>query len=247
VNMRSFIRSVAQRYGYDIVKYTLQSAESTRTTKLFHDHGISLVFDIGANAGQYAHELRTMGYRGRIVSCEPLTSAFAVIQEASKHDPLWTCVQTAVGNAPGAAMINVAGNSQSSSLLPMRSEHTEASPGSAYRATEQVKVTTVDHLFDQFVKSSDVVFVKIDTQGYERFVLEGARRSIGSIEGLELEMSFVPLYEGGWLFTDLLHFAENEGFVLTSLRPMFYHPVSGRVLQADGTFFRPPSTGTATS
>ncbi len=245
--MRAFIRSIAQRYGYDIVKYTLQSAESTRMAKLFHDHGISLVLDIGANAGQYAHELRTMGYRGRIVSCEPLTSAFTVIREASKHDPLWTCVQTAVGNAAGSAMINIAGNSQSSSLLPMRPEHVEASPNSAYRATEQVNVTTVDLLFDQFVKPSDVVFVKIDTQGYERFVLEGARRSIGSIEGLELEMSFVPLYEGGWLFTDLLRFAESEGYVLTSLRPMFYHPVSGRVLQADGTFFRSPSTGTVTS
>jgi hypothetical protein len=100
----------------------------------------------------------------------------------------------------------------------------------------------VDHLFDQFAKPSDVVFVKIDTQGYERFVLEGARKSIGSIEGIELEMSFVPLYEGGWLLSELLDYAENEGFVLTCLQPMFYHPVSGRVLQADGTFFRPPST-----
>jgi FkbM family methyltransferase len=215
--------------------------------KLFHDHRISLVFDIGANAGQYVHELRTMGYRGRIVSCEPLSSPYAVIREASRHDPLWTCVQTAVGSVSGTATINIAGNSQSSSLLPMRSEHTEASPDSSYRGTEQVRVTTLDHLFAEFTKKSDTVFVKIDTQGYERFVLEGARQSIGAIAGIDLEMSFVPLYEGGWLFWDLLRYAENEGFVLTGLQPMFYHPVTGRVLQANGTFFRPPLPAAATS
>ena len=69
------IRSILNPIGYDIVKY-----RTTNPAHIVLDHlninNINTVLDVGANAGQYSHELRKAGYKGRIISFEPLSEAF---------------------------------------------------------------------------------------------------------------------------------------------------------------------------
>ncbi|MFZ0497148.1 MAG: hypothetical protein WBE80_05265 [Methylocella sp.] len=60
-----------------------------RQSALMRDRKITLVLDIGANKGQYGKSLRdTIGYKGRIVSFEPLREAFAILQQTAASDPL---------------------------------------------------------------------------------------------------------------------------------------------------------------
>ncbi|MDJ0524424.1 MAG: FkbM family methyltransferase [Microcystis sp. M53600_WE12] len=85
---------------------------------------VDLVFDVGANIGQYAKLLRELGYSGRLVSLEPLSSAYSRLKAISKKDQLWEIApQTAIGNQEGEIIINIAGNSYSSSALPMLDAH----------------------------------------------------------------------------------------------------------------------------
>ena len=83
-------------------------------------HEVNLVFDIGANAGQFAQSLRELGYRGRIVSFEPQSEAREQLERAASVDPLWEVApKAAIGPEDGEIELNLAANSISSSLLPM--------------------------------------------------------------------------------------------------------------------------------
>ncbi len=204
-------------------------------------HGVDTVIDIGANAGQFAGELRRGGFTGRIVSVEPLGEAFARLQAAAAADPGWDVRRAAVGAEPGTLTMNVAGNSTSSSVLPMLSRHTDAAPQTAYVATEDVEAVTVDGLVAEYGLAPATTLLKIDVQGYEGAVLDGAPATLAEVAAVRTEMSLAALYEGQALFGDLLARLEALDFELWSIEPGFVEPGTGRLLQADGIFYRAPS------
>ena len=79
----------------------------------------------------------------------------------------------------------------------------------------------------------------IDTQGFEKNVLESAGCSLNHITGIQLELSFVEHYEGELLFMDMLNFLDDKGFTLVHLQPLVHQLQAGNSLkQADGMFFR---------
>jgi len=238
MTIRQWIIRQARRRGYDIVRYSLQSEASTRFIKLLTDHSVDVVLDIGANIGQYGDSLRSIGYAGTIISFEPASAAFMELKKKTERDRQWRCERLGVGATAGKSVLHVSANSQSSSFLDMLPLHSEAAPTSGYLAAEEIEVTTVDAIIENSCGANDRVFLKVDTQGFERLVLEGARRSLPRIEGIELEMSIVPLYRGETLFHEMVAEVCRHGFVLTSLEPMFFHPRTGQLLQVNGTFFR---------
>jgi FkbM family methyltransferase len=228
------LRNVLHRSHLDLVSdpYPARIAATLRHL------GADTVLDVGANIGQYASALRASGYRGAIVSCEPLTDAFEHLHRRAARDPQWEAVRTAIGAAPGIAEINVSANSYSSSLLPMTRAHTDAAPGSEAIATETVPVTTVVDLVAQRGLDPDRTLLKIDTQGYEAQVLDGAGPLVGKLAAVSLELSFVPLYEGQQLFDDLVARLRGADYVLYALEAGFGDRRTGRMLQCDGLFVR---------
>src|SRR5512132_480081 len=57
---------------------------------LFERYAIDCVLDVGANVGQYGTELRHAGYRGRLLSFEPVPAPAARRRQAAAGDPEWT-------------------------------------------------------------------------------------------------------------------------------------------------------------
>lgn len=206
--------------------------------QLLEHYGVTVVIDVGANDGGYARELREFGYSGRIVSFEPLGDVYDRLLEAASCDDHWTAIRSAVGDTTGRVVMNVAGNSTSSSVLPMLERHKKSAPTSEYVGTEDVPIVRLDDVWHCHTAVSDVTFLKVDAQGFERQVLDGALRSLPCFAGVQLEMSFVPLYEGAMLFPEAMERLTSTTFELVSLEPGFSDPVSGRMLQADGVFMR---------
>jgi len=206
---------------------------------LFGRYGVDLVLDVGANVGDYARGLRKVGYQGRIVSFEPLAAPFARLSRAAQDDALWDIEQTALGDFSGTTTIHVAGNLDSSSLLEMLPAHSEGAPESKYVGAEQVQVRKLDSGFAGWRKGARSVYLKIDAQGYERHVLEGARESLPGIVGVQLELSLVPLYQGAPLICEMLDYLYSRGFALMSVEPGFSNRFTGEMLQVDGIFYRP--------
>lgn len=211
---------------------------AARRQRLLVDRGVDLVLDVGAARGGYATELREFGYTGRIVSFEPLAAAHADLVRAAAADPRWETRHTALGDTTGRQEIHVASNSDSSSLLPMAEQHRASSPDIGYVGTETIEVSRLDDVAAEVLADARTPFLKIDTQGFERAVLEGAEATVPRLAGLQLELSFVTLYEGGMLADEAISWAYDHGFVLVGLDQGFTDP-GGAVLQADGVFLRP--------
>lgn len=201
---------------------------------------VNVVLDVGANSGQYATSLRKAAYKGRIVSFEPLSRPFSILQRKASKDALWDCERYALGDVDGTISVNVAGNAgQSSSVLPMLKSHQDAYPPANYIGTEVVPIHRLDSVAPEILRPTDVAFLKIDVQGFEKQVLAGGKSTVNDrCVGLQLEMSFLPLYEGDMLIREALDLVYSSGFELTGLLPSFTDPRNGRMLQADGIFVR---------
>ena len=100
-------------------------------------------------------------------------------------------------------------------------------------------VTRLDEWFDVRGASWERVALKIDTQGFERQVLEGTGRLLqANVVSVQLELSLVPLYEGSWLWDEAAAWLAMRDFRLMGLTPGFSDPATGRLLQFDGVFTR---------
>lgn len=207
-----------------------------RRLRLFQSHNIATVLDVGANSGQYGSHLRSLGYRGAIISFEPLESAFQELQKTAERDLLWRTHNWGLGASPVEAKINVAENSWSSSLRSVNARHLAAAPGARIVGTESVNIRTLDDTFDSLGVDGPVL-LKVDTQGWELEVLRGARRSLTKINTIQLEMSLAPLYDNEPTFSVLHAYLESNSYRLVGLEPGIADS-DGELLQVDGIYCR---------
>jgi hypothetical protein len=134
--------------------------------------------------------------------------------------------------------LNVAGNSTSSSILPMANLHLDAAPQSKYVAVESAPLRRLDSVVHPAIQKSASILLKIDTQGYEEPVIRGAEALLPRLRGLQLELSLTGLYAGQVLYREMLDTMNELGFELWTVIPGFADRTSGRLLQMDGVFFR---------
>lgn len=238
MDFKAAVRNLIRQFGLDLHRYNPLADPGRRRNLLLATYRIELVLDVGANVGQFAVELRRNGYGGRIVSFEPLSSAFRQLAVRARTDPTWTVHNYALSDSNSVATLNVAGNSMSSSLLGMLTTHARSAPESAYVATENVSTYRLDGILQGHASPGTGVYLKIDTQGSEGKVLQGAGDALEGIDTLELELSLVPLYEGGPLAQEMMALLAAKGYELVGLEPGFSDAQTGRLLQADGIFHR---------
>jgi FkbM family methyltransferase len=239
--LKEFIRKLARMFDHEIQGLPRAYAAERTLAGLLREHRINLVLDVGANTGQFVDELLASGYKGRIVSFEPLNSAHQQLCEKSQLHANWTVAdRTAIGAVNGSIDINLSGNGVSSSILGMLPAHSKAAPESGYVGTESVPIRRLDDLYS--LTSEDRALLKIDVQGYEKQVIDGAATVLTGVCAVMTEMSLVPLYEGQMLGLELWNLLATKGFEPWSFEPGFRDPITGRTLQVDGLFVRPFKT-----
>lgn len=239
-SVKQGIKQLLYGAGIEAHRFHPNTSPLARLMAALRAFDIDLVLDIGANEGQFAKELRIGGYSRRIVSFEPLTAAHRRILQESNSDSDWDVhPRCALGDRHSEIELNISGNSVSSSILPMLTSHSSAAPESAYLGHESAPLITLDSVAPAYIEGAQAPFLKIDTQGYEWHVLDGALATLPKVRGIQMELSLVPLYEGQRLWRECIERLEAEGFVLWALQSVFVDPATGRTLQWDGLFFRP--------
>jgi FkbM family methyltransferase len=246
-HLKDTLRSFAEATGLEVRKTSVYTSQKLRHQLLFSQLPIDLVLDVGANTGQFVHQCRTAGYKGKIISFEPSAAAHASLLQSAAADPLWTVAdRMALGATTGEVEINIAANSYSSSILPMLDSHLAAAPHSVYLQKEKVPLRRLDDLLDDLLADlvpataapGRYIFLKLDVQGYESQVLAGATQLLNHTLAVQLEMSLLPLYEGETLMPQMHAAMTAKGFDLWDLEPSFRDPATGRLLQVDGIFTR---------
>lgn len=234
--IKTATKALVRRTGFEVQRQDPDGSYPKRRQSLIEDNGVGTVLDIGAHAGEFGESLRHHGYRGRIVSFEPVATQFERLRRVADADPAWSCRKVAVGDRTGEVEIHISGNDGfSSSIREMDARHEEADPASSYVGSETVEISTLD---DEQAQSSDAApfFLKVDTQGFESEVLAGGSKTLGRCAMVELELGLVELYSGQALFDELVSLMVAKGFVLNDIEPGFRDERSGQLLQVDALF-----------
>ena len=235
--LKEMVRSLVHLSGYEIMSLSRAQADRRCVAAILKEQQINVVLDVGANIGQFARWIRNAGYAGNIVSFEPLSDAHQKLSQMAKRDSRWIVApRMALGSVSGRIEIHVARNGVSSSILPMLAAHKDAAPDSTYVEAQSVVLNRLDDVYS--ISQEDRLLLKVDVQGYERAVLDGAACLLRNCRAVIIEMSLVPLYEGQSLAMELWAHLMRVGFQACYFNPGFRDPRSGRMLQMDGVFVR---------
>lgn len=233
------VRRLLHQSGWDLYRLSASPNPFVQLLKYLDLVEVNIFFDVGANEGWFAGSLRSVGFMGHIVSFEPLTEAHSKLSKAALNDADWSVhSRVAIGARKGEIEINIAENSLSSSVLPMLEAHSNAAAKSAYIASEPVPIVSLDSIAKKYLQPDSNLFIKIDTQGYEWQVLDGAEETLKRAKGVLCELSLVPLYKGQRLWRDIIDRLESQGFTLWAIQQGFTEPQTERLLQIDAVFLR---------
>lgn len=235
--MKKLLQSLLAGMGYDLYRRDARFHPELAAARFAERTKTDTILDVGANVGQYGQALRQWGYRGKILSFEPLSTAHRKLQAAAEGDAAWQVApRCAIGAARSSAEINVSANSVSSSLLDMLETHEKAAPGSAYAGKEQVDVLPLDELIPNLCPGDSRLYLKIDTQGYEKAVLDGATETLKRCSAVQMELSLTPLYDGGFLFAEGIERMTRAGFETYAVFQGFTDRETGQTFQVDAVF-----------
>ena len=184
---------------------------------------IDCLLDVGANDGQYAAMLRRIGYRGRIVSFEPVAKTYAALVERAAKDPDWKVFHCALAAKAGRQKIRVTRSTVFASFLdPSEYSRKKYPDDMPVERIEEVRVRTLDEVLQEATQGleSPKLFLKMDTQGYDLQVFAGAKKSLPRILALQTEISIQALYKGMPNYLQSLDKYTKAGFVISGLYPV---------------------------
>jgi len=229
-NLKQSIQKFLNRRGRFIGFYPIP--------QYYEQFKIDCVLDVGANIGQTGEELREQGYRGQICSFEPQSQAYSQLQARAKKDRNWSTYPFGLGSDNSVKQFNISGMGPSSSFLNLSAAATEALPDIRFVDSEQAQTRRLDDVFEEVCGGFHNIYLKVDTQGYEQHVIEGAKGVIDRICGLQLELSLVLQYEGEMQLEDMIHWMRSLGFSLYWFLPGHRNFETMQLYQVDLIFFR---------
>ena len=203
--LRHWARRLAWRLGYDVRPFVAMRDPFLRLAALCAHLEVSLVIDAGANGGLWVSDLREAGYQGRVASFEPDPSASAALAARASADPAWTAYPIGLGASRGTVELRLTDDSHFNSFLPQA----EPIEQTATRVVHLARVERLDEILE--VAPGERIFLKVDVQGYELPVLEGASGIMDRVVGAQVEVSLIPLYEGQPSIRQVISRLESDG------------------------------------
>lgn len=243
--LKPLARRVAGALGYEILRKPVRfNPLWLHLREVLATQRIDCVLDVGAHHGEYASQLRASGYTGRIVSFEPIAENFAVLAQRAAADPLWSCHRLALSNRSGECSLHVTRDSVFSSMLqPNEFSHGWSEQGSAVQRIEVVPARRLDDTTLRRIVTGGLeaprVFLKVDTQGADPLVIEGAHGLLPWVRVLQSELSVRSLYHGMLDYKECLAAYERAGYQVTGLFACAQE-ADHRVVEFDCVMIRAP-------
>ena len=243
-------QAVLHGVGYQFQRYPGLYSYDRHLRMLLATLAVNCIIDVGAHDGEFYRAMRNTGYTGRIVSFEPFPRSFTNLQRETAGDPEWRGYQVALGRQAGSLELNVPDSTGFASFLKPNDYLGARFPWARWEGrTERVRVDRLDNIYSEIVAGIDKprVFLKMDTQGWDGNVVEGASDALPDVQLLQSEISVVPIYHGMLDIVDSLSLYTRLGFQVTSLFPVTFDADDVRVLEYDCVMFRSPKDAGSTT
>lgn len=211
------------KLGFDLVKTkNLHNGLSDHLLNVLVNKEIDCVIDVGANSGQYGEYLRELGYKGYIVSFEPVGVVYEILKAKCERDDKWSCYQIALGDKDEDKVINVYKSTVFSSFLEANEYSKKIWQSLEDVTPEVVKVCRLDKVFDEIIGNLDCTnhMLKLDTQGYDKVAFDGSHGCLIHISVLQSEISLISVYEGMDDAYDVLKQFHESGFLISGMYPV---------------------------
>jgi FkbM family methyltransferase len=174
---------------------------------------VDLVIDAGANEGQTLRWIKHHLPAAQVISFEPVKSTFIKLQNNVARYPLCKAEHLALGAEAGEVEI---------SLFDEYSVLNSLKPGQMNKASdarkEKIKVIRLDD-YCRENKIDKIDLLKIDTEGFEKEVLEGCGDLLenGSISFVYCEVGFQSSNSRNTPLNELIIFLEKYGYLFYAL------------------------------
>jgi FkbM family methyltransferase len=235
--MKQFVKAAAKLFGFEIHRVSPNLpyvSDPFIVMRRLINNPKPIIFDVGANIGHTAKRFRSIFPEAKVYCFEPFPSSFERLSSALNGDPAVESHQLALSNLPGTSKLTVNQSTATNSLL---TSDTRAANywGPNLLDTQdviEVKTETLDRFCDsKGLKHLDIL--KLDVQGAEFSVLEGARELLQHqhVDLIYMEMITAPTYVGQRKLSEYLEFFETLNYELFD----FYDPhhKDGRLIQTD--------------
>lgn len=216
------------------------SADAASLARALRSLRIANVLDVGANLGQFAARTRADGFDGPIVSFEPLSACLPTLRAAAAADGHWQVQGVALGDADGERTIQVSANTWSSSIRSALPETLVAEPMIGAVAEETIAVRRLDTVWPEIAPFllPGPTLLKVDVQGFEDAVLDGAATALAQVDAVLMECALVPSYAGAPPMEVMIARLRTAGFSPVWLQPGWGDGASGQVFECDMLFAR---------
>ena len=222
-SLASKVRRTIHRFGWDLHHYDPDRTLETYLSTLLPDLGVNCVIDVGARIGEFGLTLRAIGYRGHILSFEPVRENFETLKRVCADDAQWMAYPYALGSDAAESTMNVTEATNFSSFLPPSNFGQNTFPGEiAIKRKESVSIRRLDMIFREVTASIDepVIYLKMDTQGWDVEVLRGAAGCLDRIVAAQSEMSLISIYDHMPKATEAMTAFEDAGFFASAMYPV---------------------------
>jgi len=191
---------------------------------------------VGANVGQFSCSVKTVYPDAAIFAFEPLSTIARTLESNLKGQSNVSVRCAALGDKACRSEFFVNSYSQISSMLTIDNTNKHPVYSKGVVSTIEVDVITLDDFSSQHTMAKPIL-LKIDAQGFEKNILQGARRTLTNIDYLLLELAFAPLYNGQDLFDEMNEFIRSLDFRFTV--PLSFHRGGkGSIIEVDSLYLR---------
>jgi FkbM family methyltransferase len=230
------LKTVARR---SLRKVGLERISHPSLVDLMRREEIDCVLDVGANNGHFGAEIREQGYKGRIVSFEPGSAVFGELSRRSAGDALWAIHRAGLGNEDGELEISIMESDVFSSFKTPSDYTSQKFGGAKVERREKVPVLRLDSFLHEHPHAlTPNTYLKVDTQGFEIEVLEGAGDLLNRFCVIQMELPLRLLYEGQKSFSEMLEWMAERGFEIGMAKENGFDWQDCRLLELDVAFVR---------
>ena len=231
------INKFLKLFNLQLNRITLSNNFYYHIVRTLVNYNIDLVLDIGANEGQFAKKIIQYGYNKEILSFEPIKSVHKQLLINSKKYQNWKIYKScAFGKSTSTKKINISKNTVSSSFLKINKIHLDIEPNAEFVGKENVKLLSLNNFLNKKKFRSKKIFIKIDTQGYEKNIILGGNKVLNKVTGIMIETAISKVYKSEAIYLDMIKLMKKFGFKIWSIERGFTNKKTGQVLQMDIIF-----------